>query len=222
VERTTTPLRVERESAEAAIMSGTKSKDMKPFDNEDRSRYYGLRVGDTVKPKAISGGMWKEGISEVVNYCPGDNNRVMIKSKTGIVTDWVAEWCEIVERVEDKTNNSSMKILDKIIEKFERKIEKEKSKSDDKKNYQKIDYLKESLDELQLLTHVIVLNNVEQRSKLTRVLSAEHLIQQLPKEHQGRNSWLLNYGVEEESIQMRVSRNLLFDETTQSCELAGQ
>jgi hypothetical protein len=123
---------------------------------------------------------------------------------------------------EDKTNNSSMKILDKIIEKFERKIEKEKSKSDDKKNYQKIDYLKESLDELQLLTHVIVLNNVEQRSKLTRVLSAEHLIQQLPKEHQGRNSWLLNYGVEEESIQMRVSRNLLFDETTQSCELAGQ
>ena len=43
---------------------------------------------------------------------------------------------------------------------------------------------------------VIPLTEAEIQSGLTRVEWAEALIKQLPKEHEGRNSWLLNYGVE--------------------------
>ncbi len=70
----------------------------KPFDNENRNRYYGLRVGDTVelgfgkdKPKA-----------EVIAYGFMDNNRVYVKLEDGSETDYVAEWCKILIKVEDK------------------------------------------------------------------------------------------------------------------------
>ena len=41
---------------------------------------------------------------------------------------------------------------------------------------------------------VIYLTKAEIQSGLSRVQWAEALIKQLPEEHEGRNSWLLNYG----------------------------
>ena len=53
-----------------------------------------------------------------------------------------------------------------------------------------------------LYTHpvkeVIFLTKAELESGLTRVQWAEALIKQLPEEHEGRNSWLLNYGKAQE------------------------
>jgi len=63
--------------------------------------------------------------------------------------------------------------------------------------------------------------SAETQSGYSRLQWAEDLITQLPKEHEGRNSWLLNYGVGEEAQSRRKARNLNFDEETQSCELAG-
>lgn len=75
--------------------------EQKPWDNEERRRYYGLRIGDTV---SIQFGYPKEKhLAEVVDYGFMDNNRVYIKIEgSDEVTDWVAEWCEIVTKVEDK------------------------------------------------------------------------------------------------------------------------
>ncbi len=51
--------------------------------------------------------------------------------------------------------------------------------------------------EIPLYTHpaseVIYLTKAEIKSGLSRVKWAELLIKQLPEEHEGRNSWLLNY-----------------------------
>ena len=44
----------------------------------------------------------------------------------------------------------------------------------------------------------ICLTKAELESGLTRVQWAEALIKQLPEEHEGRNSWLLNYGKAQE------------------------
>ncbi len=73
---------------------------MEPFTNEDRRRYYGLRIGDTVKLKYSSGE--KEETAEVTGYAAGDNNRVYVTTESGEETDWIAEWCDIMIRVEDK------------------------------------------------------------------------------------------------------------------------
>jgi len=73
---------------------------MEKFDNKERHRYYGLRIGDLVElnytqkpepPKA-----------EVIEYCAGDNNRVLLRLEDGSETDWVAEWCTIITKVEDR------------------------------------------------------------------------------------------------------------------------
>jgi hypothetical protein len=65
----------------------------------------------------------------------------------------------------------------------------------------------------------IKLNAAEIKSKHDRVKEAESLILQLPQEHNGRNSWLLNYGISKEAIELRKRRILCFMEDTQSCEL---
>lgn len=64
----------------------------------------------------------------------------------------------------------------------------------------------------------IKLNKAEIQSGMSRVSWAEGLILQMPKEHEGRNSWLLNYGIKEEAIKLRNRRNLMFDEITQSAK----
>ncbi len=68
----------------------------------------------------------------------------------------------------------------------------------------------------------IKLNAVEIRSKFDRVNYAEKLILQLPENHEGRNTWLLNYGKSDFAINLRKEKNLSFDNETQSCELTGE
>lgn len=78
---------------------------MADWDNIDRRRYYGLRKGDKVKVFSVSGILWGE--SEVLDYIPGDNNSVVIKSKNGTLIQWVAEWCEIIIKVEDQEKSDN-------------------------------------------------------------------------------------------------------------------
>lgn len=65
----------------------------------------------------------------------------------------------------------------------------------------------------------IEFNESEIRSNLNRIEFAEMLISQLPNNHDGRNTWLLNYGKSEEAVEKRKQGNFEFDERTQSCEL---
>jgi hypothetical protein len=62
------------------------------------------------------------------------------------------------------------------------------------------------------------LTGFEEQSGLDRVRYAELLILQLPKSHDGRNTWLLNYGVGEEASERRLKRALAFNVTTQAAE----
>lgn len=59
-------------------------------------------------------------------------------------------------------------------------------------------------------TH-IKLTPAEQQSGLSRQRWAEGLIEQLPAEHDGRNSWLMNFGIGEEADTLRKKRDLWFD-----------
>lgn len=49
----------------------------------------------------------------------------------------------------------------------------------------------------------IPLTEAEAQSGLNRVRGAEDLILQLSEEHEGRNTWLMNYGVGEEAYKIR-------------------
>lgn len=49
----------------------------------------------------------------------------------------------------------------------------------------------------------ILVTKHEIQSGLNRQRFAELLILQLPKDHDGRNTWLLNYGVSEEAEKLR-------------------
>lgn len=75
------------------------------FTNADRHRYYGLRIGDLVQIKA--GVFSKPMKAEVIDYGFMDNNRVILRLEDGSETDWVAEWCTITEKVEDRVQDSS-------------------------------------------------------------------------------------------------------------------
>lgn len=59
-------------------------------------------------------------------------------------------------------------------------------------------------------TH-LKLTPAEIQSQHSRQKWAEGLILQLPVGHDGRDSWLMNYGVGEEAQQLRRSRALWFD-----------
>jgi hypothetical protein len=54
----------------------------------------------------------------------------------------------------------------------------------------------------------IKLTEHELQSNANRQKHAEGLISQLPKDHNGRNTWLLNYGTGEEAVKMRKDRGL--------------
>lgn len=62
--------------------------------------------------------------------------------------------------------------------------------------------------EIMLEEKSIPLTKPERQSHLTRQKWAEGLIQQLPKDHDGRNSWLLNHGVSDEAETIRSRRGL--------------
>ena len=85
-------------------MSITKILVKTEFDNKERHRYYGLRVGDLVQ---IRTGMQNNPImidAEVIAYGFLDNNRVILKLESGEETSWVAEWCKIITKVEDRVS----------------------------------------------------------------------------------------------------------------------
>ena len=60
----------------------------------------------------------------------------------------------------------------------------------------------------------------EKQSGYDRIRQAEGLVRQLPVDHDGRNTWLLNYGVSDEAAALRKKRKLTFDELTQAAEIA--
>ena len=68
------------------------------FDNKNRTRYYGLRVGDIVE-EYLGKECSREG--EVIEYGFMDNNAVIVKNKFGDHVKCVAEWCTIIRRVEE-------------------------------------------------------------------------------------------------------------------------
>ena len=67
-------------------------------------------------------------------------------------------------------------------------------------------------------TKKIKLTGAEINSGVTRQDWAETLIEQLSKEHGGRNSWLLNFGKREEANELREAKGLKFKKKTQACE----
>lgn len=69
------------------------------FDNVNRNRFYGVRVGDIVKygiPPLEDDKEYK-----VVRYGFADNNRVYLQDSGGNIRSAVAEWCKIIRKVED-------------------------------------------------------------------------------------------------------------------------
>lgn len=75
---------------------------MVKFDNKERHRYYGLRIGDLVQIKTGLQNAPKILNAEVINYGFMDNNRVMLRPESGTDFDWIAEWCTIITKVEDR------------------------------------------------------------------------------------------------------------------------
>jgi len=75
------------------------TQEKKEWSNENRDRYYGLRVGDIVQDAF---GHIDIDNSEVCGYGFLDNNRVYIKLPNGRVIGWVAEHLKIVKKAEDK------------------------------------------------------------------------------------------------------------------------
>lgn len=75
---------------------------MEKFNNKNRNRYYGLRIGDLVQVKV---GLQSDPIflkAEVIEYGFLDNNRVYLRFEDGKETSWVAEQCEIFTKIEDR------------------------------------------------------------------------------------------------------------------------
>ena len=82
---------------------------MSDKDNNDfniaRNRYYGVRIGDTVR-YGIPGFPDTYDVYTVVGYFELDNNRVVLKNDaTGEKKEAVAEYCEVIRKVEDKEND---------------------------------------------------------------------------------------------------------------------
>lgn len=69
--------------------------------NTSRRRFYGVRVGDTVR-YGVPGFPDTYDTYEVIRYGFMDNNRVILRDKDGKEMSAVAEWCEIIKKVEDK------------------------------------------------------------------------------------------------------------------------
>lgn len=69
---------------------------MSRFDNENRTRYYGLRISDIVKVP-----FYKLEKATVIEYGFLDNNRVYIQTENDEKISCVAEFCEIITKVED-------------------------------------------------------------------------------------------------------------------------
>lgn len=61
----------------------------------------------------------------------------------------------------------------------------------------------------------------EIQSNLSRVRHAELLIAQLPENHDGRNTWLMNYGVGDEAKTLRNTRSVGWVRETEAAQTIG-
>ena len=68
---------------------------------------------------------------------------------------------------------------------------------------------------------LIHLTNAEIQRGLNRQRHAEGLIKQLPEDHDGRNTWLLNFGIGKEAQMLRDKHNIEWDNQTQSAVTRG-
>lgn len=74
----------------------------KTWDNEERRRYYGLRIGDIVDCSTSNLKQFHE-TAEVVAYGGTDNNAVFVKKASHKEPiRCVAEWLNLVQKVEDR------------------------------------------------------------------------------------------------------------------------
>lgn len=81
-------------------LTGRAIIDGEPNNNPERSRYYGLRIGDLVEPAGIQKGS-KSG--EVVGFAFLDNNRVeVVWDGASKASPEVAEWLKITKKLEDR------------------------------------------------------------------------------------------------------------------------
>jgi len=62
----------------------------------------------------------------------------------------------------------------------------------------------------------------EVQSKHSRVAQAENLILQMPINHDGRNTWLMNFCVGEAAKRFRADRGLHWVRETEACETTGE
>lgn len=58
------------------------------------------------------------------------------------------------------------------------------------------------------MANTITLSAEEIQSGLDRVRFAEMLIEQLPENHDGRNTWLMNYGIRDTAKHIRAIDNV--------------
>ncbi|MBU2177540.1 MAG: hypothetical protein KJ556_20810 [Gammaproteobacteria bacterium] len=58
------------------------------------------------------------------------------------------------------------------------------------------------------MANTITLSAEEIQSGLDRVRFAEMLIEQLPENHDGRNTWLMNYGIRDTTKHIRAIDNV--------------
>lgn len=65
--------------------------------NSERRLYYGLRVGDIIKCDA-----YRIAEAVVINYVFMDNNAIIVQEKGKEPRKVVAEWCDIITKVEDR------------------------------------------------------------------------------------------------------------------------
>ena len=63
--------------------------------NKNRDRYYGLRIGDTVKVD------WFDGELIVVAYGGSDNNSIYLMNEWGDGKKCTAEECKIIKKCEE-------------------------------------------------------------------------------------------------------------------------
>lgn len=88
-------------------------------DNEDRHRCYGLRIGDIVRIYSKDN---FDFTTEVVGLeALAYNNRVYVIWKDGTIRDYIAEYCDIVTKVEDR-DKDSVHCLGLIINKAFKKL----------------------------------------------------------------------------------------------------
>lgn len=89
--------------------------------NVSSSQRDGKRIGDVIKVAAFGQASY---LSEVVGYYPVDNNRLYIKGQDGTIIDWIAQWCEVETKVEERQDFNLHNLENEIISAFQSLISK--------------------------------------------------------------------------------------------------